>query len=240
MQHDQVIEENLVEQYLLDEMSATERDAFEEHFFECRECADDVRATAAFMEIAREELKHASPAAVAAAAPTRRPEPMHESTVRRWWASLWNPGFAFAMAALCLMVTGYQNLVTYPRLASQVARLDAPTVLPMLSLAGSASRGGAVPSAPASGPLSLGIDIPSRPEFSSYVCRFYSSAHQLLFAVPVSPEQAKDTVQIRIPADVWGPGQYAVEVQALNVSGAATDVARYTFVLNSGPSSSGH
>ncbi len=46
-----------VEKYLLDEFSPEEKDAFEEHFFSCDECAREVKLGAAFMAHAKESLK---------------------------------------------------------------------------------------------------------------------------------------------------------------------------------------
>ena len=42
------------ERYLLDEMSQDERDQFEEHYFSCVECADEVRAVFAFADNAKD------------------------------------------------------------------------------------------------------------------------------------------------------------------------------------------
>jgi hypothetical protein len=43
MTHNQAIETSAAERYLLDEMSEIERFRFEEHFFECAECAEHMR-----------------------------------------------------------------------------------------------------------------------------------------------------------------------------------------------------
>jgi len=43
LDHQSVIDRNLTERYLLEELDAAETAAFEEHFFECPICAEDVR-----------------------------------------------------------------------------------------------------------------------------------------------------------------------------------------------------
>jgi len=43
LDHQSVIDRNLTERYLLDELDSAETAAFEEHFFECPICAEDVR-----------------------------------------------------------------------------------------------------------------------------------------------------------------------------------------------------
>ena len=42
MDHDQALQINALEGYVLDDLSAAERDAFEWHLFSCRLCAEDL------------------------------------------------------------------------------------------------------------------------------------------------------------------------------------------------------
>ena len=65
MDHHQATQLTAVEKYLLDELPPEVRDEFEEHFFDCQECATDLRATAGFIDAAKREFK-VKPAAVAA------------------------------------------------------------------------------------------------------------------------------------------------------------------------------
>ena len=68
MDHTEAVQLMATERYLLGELSAEQREAFEEHFFECYECALDVRAEAAFIKEAKVQLPlMAVPAAVPAA-----------------------------------------------------------------------------------------------------------------------------------------------------------------------------
>src|ERR1700686_3861484 len=50
MDHDMVVRQKMTERYLLDELEPAARDEFEEHFFDCKDCAVDVRAGALFVE----------------------------------------------------------------------------------------------------------------------------------------------------------------------------------------------
>src|SRR5436190_1105925 len=49
MNHDEAIGVQATERYLLHELPDQERDAFEEHYFGCAACADDVRTGSAFV-----------------------------------------------------------------------------------------------------------------------------------------------------------------------------------------------
>src|SRR5579864_7251175 len=106
MDHHEAMRRSAVEQYLLGELPPSERDEFEEHFFDCQECAADLKATAAFLSGAKRELKRGPPAAKTASIGK---EP--------WLSFLWRPAFAGPAFAALLLVIGYQNLVVYPRFA---------------------------------------------------------------------------------------------------------------------------
>ena len=100
MDHEVANKTQAVERYLLDEMPLEERDAFEEHFFACQDCAEQVRAGS---ELTR-DLKLVLPQDV----PARKAP----------WASwLRFPVLVPSCAALFLAaVVGYQNLAVLPAL----------------------------------------------------------------------------------------------------------------------------
>jgi anti-sigma factor RsiW len=53
MDHNEALRLRAVEKYVLGELPPSLRDQFEEHFFECQECALDVKTTAGFVDNAR-------------------------------------------------------------------------------------------------------------------------------------------------------------------------------------------
>src|SRR5215467_1836795 len=53
MDHEAAVQQNAAERYLLGELTGEARGAFEEHFFTCPECADDVEALTVFAANAR-------------------------------------------------------------------------------------------------------------------------------------------------------------------------------------------
>jgi hypothetical protein len=130
-------------------------------------------------------------------------------------------------------VIAYQNTVVFPRFKSEIAELRAPEALPVLSLVRSNSRGGEVPAptiATGSGFL-LSLDIPTQDRFASYTCLLYSPAGELLGRIPVSAQEARDTVSIRVPP-ARQPGTYTLTVQGnVGQGGTPIDLYRYSFVL---------
>jgi hypothetical protein len=131
--HDTALKTLAAERYTLDEMSDDEAGAFEEHFFECRECAQDVRDTVTFAENvkaldrewepvgARREETGAGHAA-SARGPASRP------AAASWRSSRTYLPAAAALAFLAVAV--YQAAVVIPRLERFSApRAAEPTVL---------------------------------------------------------------------------------------------------------------
>ena len=224
MDHQEALRRAAVEQYLLDEMPEPERDEFEAHFFECQECAADLRATAAFLEGAKRELRR-----------SRLTNPAPKWRKKSWFELAWRPAFAGPAFALLLLVMVYQNVVVFPRLAGDSPQLNTPEILTSLSLIGGNSRSGDVPSATvAKGqPLLISLDIPTAERFSSYSCELVAPSGAVVWRLPVSSNQAKDTVAIRVPSALLGRGDYRLIVQGhANPEGKPAELASYRFTLN--------
>jgi len=227
MDHEEALRRDAVEKYLLNEMPQPESDEFEAHFFDCQECATDLRATAAFLDGAKKELLR-----------LRAANPAPKVRKKSWFEFPWRPAFAAPAFALSLLVIAYQNVVVLPRFAGETAQLKNPEILTSLSLIGGNSRGGAVPSAAiAKGqPLLISLDIPTAERFSSYACVLVAPSGAAVWRLPVSPTQAKDTVAIRVPAGVLEQGEYRLIVQGrANAAGEPVDLANYRFTLNGSP-----
>src|ERR1700691_2710648 len=56
MEHSQAVEQMAAERYLLNELTPDAREAFEEHVFDCPDCAMDLRAAVAFVDEAKAQL----------------------------------------------------------------------------------------------------------------------------------------------------------------------------------------
>lgn len=113
MDHAEAEREGSVERYLLGQLSEAQQDRFEEHYFVCAACADEVKAGAAFVANLRSVLSE---------------RPAEETAAeRRWWhaflpsASGWAPAAALAACGALAFIVGYQNLVQVPALRSQPA-----------------------------------------------------------------------------------------------------------------------
>src|SRR5260370_27272644 len=57
MDHNEAIRLQAAVEYVLGELSPVQRDAYEEHYFDCAECAIDLKALATFADTTREILR---------------------------------------------------------------------------------------------------------------------------------------------------------------------------------------
>jgi hypothetical protein len=125
MTHQEAVESQAAERYLLGEMPELERFQFEEHYFDCFECADSVKAGAHLAAGVRSAFAEPAPQAYLKPDIARR---------RRWFQMpVWAPSLA---AAALLCVAAYQGLVVLPGLRHN---LEARSLTP--ALVRSASRG---------------------------------------------------------------------------------------------------
>jgi hypothetical protein len=69
MEHDEAVGSQAAERYVAHELSPAEQEAFEEHFFDCPQCADEVRFEMTFAANARAALREQRIAPAAAPAP---------------------------------------------------------------------------------------------------------------------------------------------------------------------------
>ena len=75
MDHSEAVNQMAAERYMLGELPPDVRDAFEEHLFDCPECAFDIRAGVAFMDEATLQLPGLTAVQTepAAKAPAKKP-----------------------------------------------------------------------------------------------------------------------------------------------------------------------
>lgn len=221
MNHDLVVRQKMTERYLLDELDPEQRDEFEEHLFDCQDCADDVRAGAMFVEHSKVVLAE-DPAAVPTPAPA--PAPPHPG----WFAWL-RPAFAVPALALLLAVVGYQNLVTYPQLQQALSR---PQVLPWASVnVGTwGAAGSVVTTAPGKGFL-LFVRIPPDGTYAHYTADLYNPAGKLEWSLTIPAIASQDQWPVEIPGANREAGTYAVAVRGITATGESKDIGRASFEL---------
>lgn len=202
MDHDEAVRLRAVVKYVLGELPQTERDSFEEHYFDCGECALDVRSAAAFADNARNVLSQEARQAVLQDA----------AAAGRWWPAWFKPIVAVPAFAVLLMALGYQSFVSVPNWKNAAMQASAPRVLPMHSLIAANSRGvnSQAMLARVGEPLGLYLDVPAEPAYTSYGLRLEDPDGGTKMLRAVSYSEAQKTVVVEFtPAK---PGAYKIVV----------------------------
>lgn len=214
MNHDEAIRIKGTEQYLLNELSPELREQFEEHFFECAECANDLRAGALFIEESKAIL-----AAEAVASARKVPAPVAAKT--SWWAWL-RPAVAVPVMALLVAVITYQNWPSH----------GSPQVLQAAYVnIGSRGASPSVSAGKGQGFL-LRVTVPPGQTYSSYSADIYAPDGKLGWSLKLPVSSGQDSYFIQVPAGSYNDGVYSVAIRGTAADGNTTELGRGNFELH--------
>ncbi|AXC14698.1 hypothetical protein ACPOL_5450 [Acidisarcina polymorpha] len=230
MDHKQALEMMAVEKYLLNEFALEEREQFEEHFFSCHECAEDIRVGTALMEHGKQIFELEGPNSKEAPTSRARLRPEPSSRSRDWFAWL-RPVFTVPALAILLVTVAVQNLVQVPALQRSLMVMNSPEVLPSAYLASGGTRGeNQVVVAKRGQPFLLQVDIPGESN-AVYSAELYDAAGQRRWpkSLTIPADVAKQDLPLRVPGGLEA-GNYSLVVSQAGTVGPA-EVGRYTFTL---------
>ncbi len=219
MNHREAVERHAADRYLLDDLTAEERSEFEEHFFECPECAAEVEAGVAFVANARAVLAKAG----------------YASEPRRGRLVVWlRPAHLMALAAALILIICYQELVRIPRLKRELQRVAGPQAYPAFFLRPVARGDDQVLVLPKSAPfVGLSLDIPPGGQWSGYECDLRSVSppgKTLLIAAP-PPASPGSPINVLIPTTRLEPGVYTLILRGHNEGSAPAELGRFGFII---------
>lgn len=219
MDHNQAVREKATERYLLNELDPEVRDQFEEHLFDCQDCALDVRAAAMFVEQSKvilQEKEKAAPARVPVIVRGRVP-------ASSGWLTWLRPAFTVPVFALLLLVIGYQS-VTKSRLEQA---LNSPQLLASVVInVGVRGEGSTQVPAHAGQAFQLSLNVPPD-HYSSYKLDLYRTEGALEWSRTI-PASGSDTLSLYVPGSDE-PG--ALAVHGITASGESVDLGRYRIEL---------
>ena len=205
------------ERYLLDELTPELREAFEEHMFECSECAMDVRAGNVFLNEAKEQL----PGLVAPQQTVESVRIMPAKVKKPWWSVFAMPALAAPAFAALLAVIAFQNLATIPSLRSAAGD---PRIIPWSSLhTGTRGTEPALVQADRQQGAVLLIDVPQG--FSSYAIDLYDPQGKRFWTTTVAATDA-GTLSLLIPGSGLKEGSYSLNLAGISPQGARTELGR--------------
>lgn len=223
MDHAEATNMKAAERYTLGDLSVSEVEEFERHFFDCPQCSEELRILSVLQENARAVFieQNSTPSSTIAAQPV-----VAERAKRRF---SWQVAFAPAMVLLIVGVfAGYeigegraggpQSLNAYPLYA--------------------ASRGAeTVVSVPAGAKFfTVYMDRTWDADFSSYraVVRDDAPAGQTgaeRVSLPIPAPAQGRLIQVLFPAKSLAAGRYVLTILGKDTSGAESKAADYSFTL---------
>ncbi len=245
MDHAEAQQMRAVERYALGDLSVSEVEDFERHFFDCPQCSEELRllsvlqdnARAVFMEQGAAPSFSPAVSDAPVAKPAKRPAGRagSGSAAPRWWQ-----GWAIAWPALAMLVAAV--FLGYQAGARKTGEPQTVNAYPLHS----PSRGEDTLVSPAAGAqfYTLYMDRSWDNDFASYraVVRDDAghggqSAGQSpgqgteRVSMPLPPPAAGGTIYALLPTRALPAGRYVLQILGKDSSGAETTAAEYTFTL---------
>ena len=226
MDHSEAVRLQAAVKYVLGELPPAQRDEYEEHCFDCAECALDLKAAAVFVDTTREVMR------------AERQDSVERNAMppRSGWFSWFRPVVAVPAFAVLLLVIGYQNTVTIPQAKREAAGSPAQFFTSSYSLQMANVRGGdevKVQIHPKES-FELKFDFtPSRP-FDSYVCQLQDESGRSLLQLSVPGSSANKEAHVVVPGGLVQPGKYALVftgAPGLKARSLADEVLRLSFAI---------
>jgi hypothetical protein len=217
------------EKYVLNELTEDQRDAYEEHYFDCAECAEDVKATLTFVAASREVFLQEPQAS--ATSPPRLP-------ARSRWSSWFRPMVALpAMAVLLLAVgLGYFTQTLKPQIGQITAPGETLLTSPSFGL-----RGGdrlenekTIVQMQGPGPVQLHFDfVPVQDHaFASYTGELQNSSSRVLLQFNIPADRINKEVNLVVPAGLLRTGDYTLAIFGHDASSSAkAPVGKFAFAV---------
>ncbi|HLN01787.1 MAG TPA: zf-HC2 domain-containing protein [Bryobacteraceae bacterium] len=219
MDHETAVRIQAAERYVLEEFPPEERAAFEEHFFECPECAEGVRSASIFAANASQALKDERSKEKAKLESGRgRPN-------RRFWWTL------AASAALNVVLVAGIGLERFGSHATE-AGIE-PQFYPTVAVA-AASRGSQSTAALSAGARFFGVrfDLMPGQHFQSFEYQILDAQGTLRSAKSLAaPAGESSELQLAVPVASLDPGEYVLELRG-KLSGDSTEIGRRAFAIS--------
>jgi len=207
MNHHEAIQLQAAVKYVLGELSQIQREEYEEHYFECAECAIDLKALATFTDSTREVWRQEKANPLAA-----DPVPALGG-----WLRWFQPITAIPAFAALLLIIAYQNTVTIPQARNTSSRSVAEIYGQSFLLHPSDTRGneGIVNEAPfevrPNEGFLLQLDFMPSSSFPAYLCQLQDASGRVLQQLTVPADKARKELHLPVPAGLISrPGQYSL------------------------------
>jgi hypothetical protein len=207
---------------MLGDLSVSEVEEFERHFFDCPQCSEELRALSILQENARvvfmEQDSAPSPQpSLQIVAPVTEPQAARAS----WWSfNIWAP--AMAMIAIAVFV-GFE---LGERGADQPQSVNSFPIY-------AAKRGGETSVAPSANAkfFTVYMDRTWDRDYASYraIVREDNASHQERVSMPLASPAQGSTIQILFPGNALKTGKYVLSILGKDEAGKESTAAEYPF-----------
>jgi anti-sigma factor RsiW len=228
MNHSEAVEQMATERYLLDEFTPEDREAFEEHLFDCPECAFDLRVGTAFVQEAKAQLPLIVERPIGAGAASK------SKAKPSFWLFWMHPAFAAPAFAALLAVAVFQNAVTFPALRDAATQ---PRVAPLTHLR-PATRGGShlTLTADRTHGVAVQVDLPvesGETAATSYAIDLRDAQGKPVWTTTMPAggreSDADQQLSLFIPGAKLSTGTYSLDVAGLGAKGERNSAEEYVF-----------
>ena len=203
MDHNETIQLQAAVKYVLGELSTAQREEYEEHYFDCVECAVDIKALATFADTTRELLR-------------RERETQREAELapaRGGWLRWLQPMVAVPAMAALLLIIAYQNTVTLPKAREEATSGEAQVFVSSRAPKMAVTRGEAETARLLVHPkesLPLKFDFTPTPSSDAYVCQLQDEAGRTILQMRVPGSFTNKELNLVVPPNRVKPGKYAL------------------------------
>ena len=196
MDHDTAVRINATERYFLGELSEQDRDSFEEHFFSCPECAEDVRALTTFADNARAVFRGEAA------------EPKVHAGVLMAGKALW---LSVGLNVALLLGVGYSVLKVTPDMRRELAEARAPHFVQEVAVLGVARSAGVVREiAPKTKRIVFALYLSEPFQAIGYEIKDTSGRVQGHLTLPSPPKEESADSHISLSTGGLKPGVYDI------------------------------
>ena len=222
-------DQDLIDKYLINDLAHEERLAFEDHMFDCPECAAQVKEGFAMIAGLKAVLREEEELA-AQSLPVQPPKvhPVKSTgTWRDWIRSVASPITlipTFAALALAVVV-GYQNMVSIPGMLQPQVLDSAPIVA---ATRGATSQVAAIKPGAALFAVSFEVFAPS--VYPAYICEFVPTGKTAAATMDCGKHStAEFTLGLLLPSAKFPPGGYTMILRP--ASDKQAEISRYSFAV---------
>ncbi len=227
LDHREAVLKGYTEKYLLNELDEEQRSAFEEHFFSCPACAEDLKTTVEFLDNAGEVLREQSARRVSFG--------MNKSRLEGWLSLFW-PMPAGACCAFVFVVGAvfYLAMGVVPGLQDRLEISSHPQVVPWNFLPVSRSETKVVKVSVHHRMVGLTLSVNVTQSYLYYQVAVGNENQETIMSTVVVAPAPGEEMHLMLPVDRMKSGRHTVVLSGMNVMNGpvvAPDFARYYFML---------